>query len=603
MYDLIWLKSVDRWDERELTGLIKHHSKPPCNSTAGQATRCVDTLEPDVWGGTGAARRTLTLLRLLHFNDSYLTGNHQGRDSGGERGGTGKGVLIKRSETGRAFIIMMISVYISTSKTRDTNCGLLLFTYARGRRDPGGPLVPVPHPQPMEGFEEPKLALRGLNERLKGFLEHVNQLERTNGELEEQIAEWGLRNVAPLRDRSDKEALAQELRAQLKLKKKEVEMANTLLEKQLYESQNELQQIMEEHEVETQLFGRMSRELDQHQWRAVEECDRVLAQVAAGEDGRGMDLSRTSTQCDHSSPAQSSPDSATPPNSAPGSCPTSQRRPRKDETSPTAAFPPQVRAGDEALKEARAELAEARKRWHRLQVEIESLHALLQYSVQLKDLSRSVRSLESELETVREGLEIQKQNHSQLLNTKMRLEREIATYRKLLEHEEGRFLNSDGRSLKLKPWKGSVPAPEQNGLPNGCDEDIEEPFFSEKTPKISQALQRQQSLVILSEPVKNKDGEICTVKTQEILEGNVVRESAEGHGNVETEKIDKVIRQWEGSFFKGNPKLRKKSVSLRFDLHMAVADEGCSQTKQDSLPNVEVRLVMRRSRSIPTFAQ
>ncbi|XP_050951033.1 keratin, type I cytoskeletal 19 [Labeo rohita] len=502
----------------------------------------------------------------------------------------------------------------------------------------------------MEGFEEPKLALRGLNERLKGFLEHVNQLERTNGELEEQIAEWGLRNVAPLRDRSDKEALAQELRAQvrmiimenaevllqsnavklkaaylktrceteeklrllkeqemsqLKLKKKEVEMANTLLEKQLYESQNELQQIMEEHE----------RELDQHQWRAVEECDRVLAQVAAGEDGRGMDLSRTSTQCDHSSPAQSSPDSATPPNSAPGSCPTSQRRPRKDETSPTAAFPPQVRAGDEALKEARAELAEARKRWHRLQVEIESLHALerslqsslhhtqLQYSVQLKDLSRSVRSLESELETVREGLEIQKQNHSQLLNTKMRLEREIATYRKLLEHEEGRFLNSDGRSLKLKPWKGSVPAPEQNGLPNGCDEDIEEPFFSEKTPKISQALQRQQSLVILSEPVKNKDGEICTVKTQEILEGNVVRESAEGHGNVETEKIDKVIRQWEGSFFKGNPKLRKKSVSLRFDLHMAVADEGCSQTKQDSLPNVEVRLVMRRSRSIPTFAQ
>ncbi|XP_016415501.1 keratin, type I cytoskeletal 19 [Sinocyclocheilus rhinocerous] len=489
----------------------------------------------------------------------------------------------------------------------------------------------------MEGLEEPKFALRGLNERLKGFLEHVNQLEWTNRELEEQIAEWRLRNVVPWWDWSDKEALTQELRAQvrmiimenaevllqsdavklraahlktrcetekklrllkeqevsqLKIKKIDVETSNTLLEKQLYEYQNELQQIMEEHE----------RELDQHQRRPVEECDRVLAQVAAGEDGRGMDLSRTSTQCDHSSPAQSSPDSATPPNPAPGSGPASQRRPQKDATSPTAAFPPQVRAGDEALKEARAELTEARKRWHRLQVEIESLHALerslhsslhhtqLQYSVQLKDLSRSVRSLESELETVRDGLEVQKQNHTQLLNTKMRLEREIATYRKLLEHEEGRFLNSDGRPLKLKPWKGSVPAPEQNGLPNGYDEDIAKPFFTEMTPKIS------------IKPVINKDGEICTVKTQEILEGNVVRESAEGHGNVGTEKIDKVIRQWEGSFFKGNPKLRKKSVSLRFNLHMAVADEGCSQIKQDSLPNVEVRLVMRRSRSIPTFA-
>lgn len=502
----------------------------------------------------------------------------------------------------------------------------------------------------MEGLEEPKSALRGLNERLKGFLEHMNQLEKINCELEERIGEWGMRNVAPRWNWSDKEALAQELRAQvsmilmenadvllqsdavklraahlktrceteeklrllkeqevsrLKMKKEEVEMANTLLEKQLYESQNELQQIMEEHE----------RELDQHQRRAVEECDKVLAQVAAGEDGRGMDLCRTSTQCDHSSPAQSSPDSAMPPNPAPGSWPASQTRPRKDATSPTAAFLPQVRPGDEVLKKARAELTDARKRWHRLQVEIESLNALerslqsslhhtqLQYSVQLKDLSQSVRSLESELETVRDGLEVQRQNHSQLLNTKMRLEREIATYRKLLEHEEGRFMTSDGQSLKLKPWKGSISALEQNGLPNGCEEDITEPFFTERTPMGSPALQRQQSLVTLTEPVRNKDGEICTVKTQEILEGNVVRESAEGHGNVETEKIDKVIRQWEGSFFKGNPKLRKKSVSLRFDLHMAVADEGCSQIKQDSLPNVEVRLVMRRSRSIPTFAQ
>ncbi|KAG8015028.1 hypothetical protein GBF38_022267, partial [Nibea albiflora] len=93
-----------------------------------------------------------------------------------------------------------------------------------------------------------------------------------------------------------------------------------------------------------------------------------------------------------------------------------------------------------------------------------------------------------------------------------------------------------------------------------------------------------RSLVILTEPEQDKDLPIATVKTQEILQGNVVRESAEGHGTIETEKIDKVIKQWEGSFFRGNPKLRKKSVSLRFDLHMAAADEGCAQTKQDSLP-------------------
>ncbi|XP_057182351.1 keratin, type I cytoskeletal 19 isoform X2 [Triplophysa rosa] len=496
----------------------------------------------------------------------------------------------------------------------------------------------------MDGLKDPKGSLRDLNERLKGFVEHVRLLEQVNRRLEEQIVEWGKRNVAPSQDRCGKEALARELRAQvsrmlmenaevllqsdavkteashlqnrceteekfrrvteqqvsqLKLKKKEVEMTNKLLEKQLSQSEKEFQELIKEQE-----------ELDQHQRRAVLESDRVLAQVAAGENGRGMDLSRTSTRCDHSSPAQSSPDS----NPAPGSGPATQTRPRKDANGPMAPFPLQVRAGDGVLKEARAELTEAKKRWHRLQVEIESLHALerslqsslrhtqQQYSTQLKDLSRSVGSLESELETVRDGLEVQRQNHSQLLNTKMRLEREIATYRKLLEHEEGRFLSSDG--LKLKPWKGSVSALEQNGLPNGCDEEIAQTVSTEeKTPKKGAGLRRQKSLVILTDSGGNNDGEICTVKTQEILEGNVVRESAEGHGNVETEKIDKVIRQWEGSFFQGNPKLRKKSVSLRFDLHMAVADEGCGQTKRDSLPNVEVRLVMKRSRSIPTFAQ
>lgn len=37
----------------------------------------------------------------------------------------------------------------------------------------------------------------------------------------------------------------------------------------------------------------------------------------------------------------------------------------------------QVSLGGAALREARAELAEARKQWHSLQVEIETLHALV----------------------------------------------------------------------------------------------------------------------------------------------------------------------------------------------------------------------------------
>lgn len=51
-----------------------------------------------------------------------------------------------------------------------------------------------------------------------------------------------------------------------------------------------------------------------------------------------------------------------------------------------------------------------------------------------------VRDLEGELNEVRDGLATQRERHSQLLNTKMRLEREIKTYRRLLDNEEGRLV-------------------------------------------------------------------------------------------------------------------------------------------------------------------
>lgn len=44
----------------------------------------------------------------------------------------------------------------------------------------------------------------------------------------------------------------------------------------------------------------------------------------------------------------------------------------------------QVSLGGAALREARAELAEARKQWHSLQVEIETLHALVRKNKYLK---------------------------------------------------------------------------------------------------------------------------------------------------------------------------------------------------------------------------
>ncbi|XP_009952623.1 PREDICTED: keratin-like protein KRT222, partial [Leptosomus discolor] len=233
----------------------------------------------------------------------------------------------------------------------------------------------------------------------------------------------------------------------------------------------------------------------------------------------------------------------------------------------------------EALKAARAELCEARRQWHRMQIEIESLHAVekglerslrateQQYHVQLQHLEAEIGCLEKELLEVRRGIEKQLQEHEILLNTRMKLEEEIATYRSLLEQEENRFRCSgpDGKEDR-KPTASKV------------------------------------AFTLPANGVKKPETEKVELMTkQAILDGNMMKESAEAHGTVQTEKVDEVIKEWEGSFFKDNPRLRKKSVSLRFDLHLAATDEGCLHTKKKTLPDIEVRLVMRRSCSIPSI--
>ncbi|TNM85557.1 hypothetical protein fugu_007828 [Takifugu bimaculatus] len=417
----------------------------------------------------------------------------------------------------------------------------------------------------------------------------------------------------------------------LRHSKKKTDQSSTKLQANIRHSVTELQELTRKFEAACSF-----------QLQRASSCDALLAATAteaAGceereEDGAGMELAqlldRIRAQCNQSRRSGSAPAYRPPSGSGLGhaaaaAAVTASRENGGAVFEEEAAWV-QVSLNSAALREARAELAEARKQWHSLQVEIETLHALekgletsLQstqhvYSSRLQDLSQVVTGLETELEQVRMGLATQRQRHNQLLNTKMKLEREIATYRRLLEREEGRYMSQGGQPARPWPWRSFMEETREERLENGFssaaispDEPKSEPL--PETPSLLPAdsngpkksiLRRQRSLVILTEPVQG-DLPISTVKTQEILQGNVVQESAEGHGTIETEKIDKVIKQWEGSFFRGNPKLRKKSVSLRFDLHMAAADEGCAQTRQDSLPDVEVRLIMKRSRSIPTI--
>lgn len=69
----------------------------------------------------------------------------------------------------------------------------------------------------MELLQDPNETMRGLNGRLKGFLEQVNQLQGTNRQLEAQIADWGVRSSSYSQDWSEQEQTVSELRAQVSL--------------------------------------------------------------------------------------------------------------------------------------------------------------------------------------------------------------------------------------------------------------------------------------------------------------------------------------------------------------------------------------------------
>uniref|UniRef100_A0A3Q3IR20 IF rod domain-containing protein n=1 Tax=Monopterus albus TaxID=43700 RepID=A0A3Q3IR20_MONAL len=458
----------------------------------------------------------------------------------------------------------------------------------------------------MDLLQDSSQTACALKARLKVFLEQVNRLQEANRRLEDQIAYWGARSTSRSQDWSDQEQTVKELRAQAAraLQLQQVGFCDALLATATTTRGEEEDGTGMEH---ARLLDRIRTQYEQRRLPGLGE--------------RHLSLGVSSNP--HPSLVRPSRSGA-----GAGAGAAAASRTHRGVLSEEEAAWAQVNLSGAALREARAELVEARKQWHSLQVEIETLHGLekglessLQqtqqlYSSQLQDLSQVIARLESELEQVRSGLATQRQRHSQLFNTKMRLEREISTYRHLLEREEGRYMGHNWQPMGLRSWRSSMAEPKENGLENGFSDPTVTPDEpkSEPLPEIpsllpaenglkKSILHRQRSLVILTEPEQTKDLPISTVKTQEILQGNVVQESAEGHGTIETENIDKVIKQWEGSFFRGNPKLRKKSVSLRFDLHMAAADEGCAQTKQDSLPDVEVRLIMKRSRSIPSITQ
>ncbi|XP_012621268.1 keratin, type I cytoskeletal 20 [Microcebus murinus] len=131
----------------------------------------------------------------------------------------------------------------------------------------------------------------------------------------------------------------------------------------------------------------------------------------------------------------------------------------------TKALQQQVKVNTEVLKETETQLTELRRTSQSLEIELqshlsmkESLEHTLEetnarFSGQLANLQALLSSLEAQLTQIRNDAERQNTEYNILLDLKIRLEQEIATYRRLLEGEDVRTTEYQLNTLEEKDIK------------------------------------------------------------------------------------------------------------------------------------------------------
>ncbi|XP_076131869.1 keratin, type I cytoskeletal 18 [Alosa pseudoharengus] len=124
----------------------------------------------------------------------------------------------------------------------------------------------------------------------------------------------------------------------------------------------------------------------------------------------------------------------------------------------------QMTQNTEALQGARTESTDLRRQLQTLEIELESQKSLkgslegtlrdteMRYNMEMESLNDVLRGLEAELTQLRNNIQQQTHEYEALLNIKMKLEAEIATYKRLLDGEDFKLQDAleDQKSLKTK---------------------------------------------------------------------------------------------------------------------------------------------------------
>ncbi|XP_077108553.1 keratin, type I cytoskeletal 47 kDa-like [Ranitomeya variabilis] len=135
----------------------------------------------------------------------------------------------------------------------------------------------------------------------------------------------------------------------------------------------------------------------------------------------------------------------------------------------------EISAGVEQVETSKSEISDLRRTLQALEIELQSQLALKKsledtlaevdgrYGLQLQQLQIAINGIEEQLAQIRFDIERQGQEYRDLLDIKARLEKEIETYRRLLEGELGQF-SSSSSSSSVSQSKSSAVSSSSSGV-------------------------------------------------------------------------------------------------------------------------------------------
>ncbi|XP_026864240.2 keratin, type I cytoskeletal 18 isoform X1 [Electrophorus electricus] len=305
-----------------------------------------------------------------------------------------------------------------------------------------------------------KFAMQNLNDRLASYLEKVRSLEKANSKLELQIREALEKRGPDVHDYSRYQAILDDLRK--KVFDATVDNARLVLQidnarlaaddfRVKYESELTIRQSVEadivglRKVIDDTNLGRMNLEseiealkeelifLKKNHDNEVMELRNQIAQSGVQVDvdaPKGQDLAQIMEEMrsKYEKIAQKNQDEL-----------------KTWHESQIQEVQVQVTQSTEALQGARTEINDLRRQLQTLEIELESQKNLkaslegtlrdteMRYNMEIENLNSVIVQLEAELMQIRANIQQQSQDYEALLNMKMKLEAEIATYRRLLD--------------------------------------------------------------------------------------------------------------------------------------------------------------------------